>query len=185
MVEINILMALQELHTPVLDFIFTHITMLGDEGIFWIAVGIILLCTKKYRKQGLLLLLCLLGSFLVGNVFLKNLVQRERPCWMYPEVELLVKNPKDFSFPSAHSMVGFAGATAMWHMDRKVGIAAYILAALIAFSRLYLFVHWPTDVLVGILIGVLVGNLVFYLAGRKEKGSGNREQEGDAGYENV
>lgn len=176
MVEANTLMALQELHMPVLDFIFTHITMLGDGGILWIALGVIMLCTKKYRKQGLLLLLCLLGSFLVGNVLLKNLVQRGRPCWVYPEVKLLIETPKDFSFPSAHSMVGFAGATALWYTDRRFGIAAYVVAALIAFSRLYLFVHWPTDVLAGMIIGIGIGNLVFYLARRREQEAGNGKQ---------
>lgn len=181
MVESSILMALQEMHTPALDFFFVHITMLGDGGILWIALGTLLLCTKKYRKQGILLLLCLLGSFLLGNVLLKNLVQRQRPCWLYPEVGLLIANPGDFSFPSAHSMVGFAGAEALRRTKRGFGAAAYIAAGLIAFSRLYLFVHWPTDVLAGAAAGIAVGNLVFYL-GRKwesryRKGQGGRYED--------
>ena len=164
MVETRILMALQELHTPVLDFVFTHITMLGDGGIFWISTGVLLACSKKYRRQGLLLLLCLLAGFLIGNVCLKNLVQRSRPCWVYPEVPLLVREPKDFSFPSAHSMVGFAGASALWLTDRRFGAAAIVLAAFIAFSRLYLFVHWPTDVLAGTVLGIAVAYAVFGIA---------------------
>lgn len=164
MVETRILMALQELHTPVLDFVFTHITMLGDGGIFWISTGVLLACSKKYRRQGLLLLLCLLAGFLIGNVCLKNLVQRSRPCWVYPEVPLLVREPRDFSFPSAHSMVGFAGASALWLTDRRFGAAAIVLAAFIAFSRLYLFVHWPTDVLAGTVFGIAVAYAVFGIA---------------------
>lgn len=172
MVETRILMALQELHTPVLDFVFTHITMLGDGGIFWISTGVLLACSKKYRRQGLLLLLCLLAGFLIGNVCLKNLVQRSRPCWVYPEVPLLVREPRDFSFPSAHSMVGFAGASALWLTDRRFGAAAIVLAAFIAFSRLYLFVHWPTDVLAGTVFGIAVAYAVFgiaWLVGRMRK----------------
>lgn len=172
MVETRILMALQELHTPVLDFVFTHITMLGDGGIFWISTGVLLACSKKYRRQGLLLLLCLLAGFLIGNVCLKNLVQRSRPCWVYPEVPLLVREPRDFSFPSAHSMVGFAGASALWLTDRRFGAAAIVLAAFIAFSRLYLFVHWPTDVLAGTVLGIAVAYAVFgfaWLVGRMRK----------------
>ena len=164
MVETRILMALQELHTPVLDFVFTHITMLGDGGIFWISTGVLLACSKKYRRQGLLLLLCLLAGFLIGNVCLENLVQRSRPCWVYPEVPLLVREPRDFSFPSAHSMVGFAGASALWLTDRRFGAAAIVLAAFIAFSRLYLFVHWPTDVLAGTVLGIAVAYAVFGIA---------------------
>ncbi len=176
MVEWEILTALWEWHSPARDFFFTHITMLGDGGVLWIALGLLLLLRKKYRKQGVLLLLCLLISFLIGNVFLKNLVQRSRPCWMYPNVPLLVANPRDFSFPSAHTMVGFAGATALWHTDRRFGVAAYVVAALIAFSRLYLTVHWPTDVLAGMALGIAVGYFVFYIA---------RKREGEAAYEDV
>lgn len=174
MVEIRILMALQELHTPVLDFVFAHITMLGDGGIFWISIGVLLACSKKYRRQGVLLLLCLLASFLIGNVCLKNLVQRSRPCWMYPEVPLLVREPGDFSFPSAHSMVGFAGAAALWLTDRRFGAAAYTLAAFIAFSRLYLFMHWSTDVIAGTVMGIAVAYAVFGIA---YFGSGMRKRK--------
>lgn len=175
--EINFLLAVQEMHTPILDIIFTNITALGDKGILWILIGVILLCTKKYRKEGLLLLLSLLASFLIGNIALKNIFQRERPCWIYPEVELLIENPRDFSFPSAHSMVGFAGAAALWLTNRKFGIAAYITAALIAFSRLYLFVHWPSDVLAGSVMGIFTAYLVYYAA-RKFRAQSKRSLKG-------
>lgn len=172
MVEINWLMAIQEWHTPVRDFIFLNITALGDKGILWITLGIILLCTKKYRKQGFLLLLCLLASVLVGNLLLKNLIQRNRPCWLYPEIKLLLENPRDYSFPSAHSMSSFAGATALWLTNKRFGMVAYVVAALIAFSRLYLFVHWPSDVLVGSAVGIVIGVLVFQIAERLKNGKG-------------
>lgn len=163
--EINILMTIQELRTAFLDFLFSHVTLLGDNGILWIVVGVILICTKKHRKIGFLVLFSLLGSFLLGNIFLKNFFERERPCWMYPEMELLIKNPHDYSFPSGHSMASFAAATSLWLMNKKWGAAALILAGMIAFSRLYLFVHWPTDVLVGSVVGILIAVFVFRIVG--------------------
>lgn len=176
--EIHILMAIQELHTPFLDFIFSHITALGNGGIFWILTGIFLFCLPKYRKQGFLLLLSLLVCFLVGNVLLKNLIARDRPCWVYPEIELLIKVPKDYSFPSGHTMTGIAAATAIWLTNKKWGIAAFILAGTIAFSRLYLFVHWPSDVLVAGIIGVLITLFVFGVSKHMQKGE-------EKLYENV
>lgn len=181
--ELDLLMSVQEMHTPILDNILCNITALGDKGILWIAIGVILLCTKRYRKAGLLLLLSLLACFLVGNVVLKNLIQRDRPCWLYPEVELLIKNPTDYSFPSGHSMIGFAGATALWFANRKFGVAAYLLAAIIAFSRLYLFVHWPSDVLTGSIIGIIIPCLIFCYE-RKCQYNNKRTAEMDIGDSN-
>lgn len=158
--EMDFLLFLQTLHTPVLDFFFSKITLLGNAGIFWIVCCLALLCTKKYRKCGILFLLSLLGCFLIGNVLLKNAVARERPCWANTDIVLLVANPKDFSFPSGHSMHSFVGALSLWYAEKRWGIAAFILAGLIAFSRLYLFVHYPTDVLTGIVIGLAVTFLI-------------------------
>lgn len=176
MTEIAILTAIQEWRTPMLDTVFTGITSLGDKGALWILLGVILLCTKKYRKQGLLLLFCLLASLLVGNILLKNLIQRDRPCWLYPEVELLIANPTDFSFPSAHSMSSFAAATALWLTNRRFGIGAFITAAAIAFSRMYLFVHWPSDVAVGSAVGILIAVLVFGAAKRWTEREGQNDE---------
>jgi len=154
--EMDFLLLIQGLHNTVLDFFFSAITHLGDGGVFWIILCVIMLCTKKYRKWGVLFAISLFCCFIIGNVTLKNLVARPRPCWVNTDISLLIKNPKDFSFPSGHSMIGFAGALSVWYANRKWGIAALILAAVIAFSRLYLFVHYPTDVLLGILIGLVV-----------------------------
>ena len=99
-------------------------------------------------------------TFIIGNLILKNLIARERPCWLDTQIALLIKSPKDYSFPSGHSMNGFAASIALLCNDKKLGIPAVILASLIAFSRLYHFVHFPTDVMVGILIGTTVAILV-------------------------
>ncbi|MDO4344162.1 MAG: phosphatase PAP2 family protein [Eubacteriales bacterium] len=157
--EFTFLDMLQGLHTPPADLFFSTITHLGDGGLFWIALGLILLCFKKTRRWGVCVLTGLLFGALITNVALKPLVARERPCWINDTVQLLIANPTDFSFPSGHSQASFVSATAIFMNDRKWGTAAYVLAALIAFSRLYLYVHFPTDVLVGAVIGIAAGIL--------------------------
>ena len=99
---------------------------------------------SRTRKVGLAVLLSLLGGFLVGNLLLKNLAARERPCWLMPEVLLLIESPHDYSFPSGHTLASFETAFSIFLYNKKWGIAAEVLAALIAFSRLYHFVHFPT-----------------------------------------
>jgi len=119
----------------------------------------VLICTKKYRRQGILLLCGLAAGVLVGNVFLKNFVARPRPCWLDSSVRLLIANPTDYSFPSGHTLSSVIGATILTKTDRRFGYAAIPLAALIAFSRLYLYVHFPSDVLAAAVLGVLIGKV--------------------------
>ena len=118
---------------------------------------------KKYRKCGLQVAVAMLLTFIVGNLILKNMIHRDRPCWIDPSITLLVKSPSDFSFPSGHSMNGFTASVSILLCDKKLGIAAVILAAAIAFSRLYNFVHFPTDVIAGIVIGIVSALFVNYL----------------------
>lgn len=154
--EMNFLLTLQNLHHPIADFFFSHITLLANGGIFWILICILFLCSKKYRTNGIYFLLSLLLCFIIGNLFLKNIIARPRPCWINPQIPLLIPNPSDFSFPSGHSLHSFAGAVSIWYANRKWGIFAFILAGIIAFSRLYLFVHYPSDVVAGIVLGIIV-----------------------------
>ncbi len=157
-----ILRALQAIRNPVLDGIVPFITFLGDAGWIWIAIGIALLCYRPYRKQGILLLAGLLLGLLLGNVLLKNLVARARPCWLDPNVLLLIDLPQDYSFPSGHTLSSFIAATVLSKTNRKIAIGAWILASLIALSRLYLFVHFPTDVLFGAILGIGIGSFVLW-----------------------
>lgn len=152
--EFGILYFFQALHLPWLDWLMVQITSLGDGGWFWIALGVLFICMKKTRKLGIAMLLSLLIGFLIGNVWMKNLFERQRPCWIDPSVDLLIHNPKDFSFPSGHSLASFEGAMSIYLYHKRWGILALILAALIAVSRLYLFVHFPSDVLVGSVLGI-------------------------------
>ncbi|WP_313155103.1 phosphatase PAP2 family protein [Lacrimispora sp.] len=164
--EFGILYFLQSLHTPWLDVLMKEITSLGDHGMFWILTGVVLLCFKKTRLMGLCVILSLAAGLLIGNTFLKNMIARERPCWIDNSVPLLINNPRDYSFPSGHTLASFEGAVSIWLYNRKWGTAALILAALIGFSRMYLFVHFPSDVLGGLVLGILIAVLVHFIVER-------------------
>lgn len=141
----------------VLDFIMPKITFLGNAGLIWIIAAAAMLISKKYRRNGTELTVSLVGCVVIGNLLLKNIVARARPCWINDTVNMLIAVPTDYSFPSGHTMSSFAAAAVIMHMNKKCGIAAYILASLIAFSRLYLYVHFPTDIIAGALIGTAIG----------------------------
>lgn len=142
-----------------MDFIMPIITVLGDAGIFWIAIAVVMIFLPKYRKIGLGMGIALLTGLLVCNVTLKPLVARIRPYDFQMEfygrsIELLIEAPHDFSFPSGHTLASFEAATVILLGNKKLGIPAMILAGLIAFSRMYLYVHYPTDVLFSVGLGI-------------------------------
>ena len=153
--ELDILRAIYELHNPILDKIMLAITTLGDAGIFWILISVILICIKKYRRIGITSLLALVFSLFFTNGILKNLFDRARPFTYDESIVLLIKEPFDSSFPSGHSSASMAAAVSIFIYNKKIGIPAVILSLLIAFSRLYLFVHYPTDVITGLILGVI------------------------------
>lgn len=155
--DFSIVLWMQEhLRTPLLDIFFPFITHLGDKGLCWIALGIILLIPRRTRIWGICVLVCLTVDFLLGEGLLKHLFLRQRPCIVQPIDDMLIAIPHTTSFPSGHSASSFTSATALFLNNRRAGIAAYVLASLIAFSRLYCYVHFPTDILCGILLGISV-----------------------------
>ncbi len=149
-----------------LDVVMPIITMLGDKGIFWIAVAVIFVFTKKYRKVGIMMGFAFIFGVLIGNALLKPIVARIRPYDIRTGIDLLVKALSDFSFPSGHTLVCFEAATVLMLTERKkFGIAALIIAFLVAFSRLYLYVHYPTDVFAGMILGIAFGLAGYFLGG--------------------
>ncbi len=148
-----------------MDFIMPKITYLTEMGAVWILAALLFLVFRKYRAS-IAIAGGMAGGLLVGNLLLKHLVARSRPCWIDTAFPMLVDVPKDFSFPSAHAMISFAAAVAVFHYNKKAGIAALVVASLIAFSRLYLFVHFPSDVLVGTLVGIGLGIAAFIVTDR-------------------
>ena len=136
------------------------ITRLGDAGIIWIVLSIVLLLIPKTRKSGAVMVAALVVDVLLCNIVLKNLVARTRPYDVNTGVHLLVEKLHDYSFPSGHTAASFASVTALYLAgEKKLWKFALVLACLIAISRLYLYVHYPTDVLGGILFGVISGYL--------------------------
>ncbi|MCR5499120.1 MAG: phosphatase PAP2 family protein [Acetatifactor sp.] len=155
--EIDLLNWFQGLHSPMADKFWSFITKFGDGGIFWILLTLVVLIFVKDKRIGWTMFGALVIDVLVCNIILKNAVQRSRPCWVFPDVLMVngVEIPDDFSFPSGHTGASFAAAVAIFLRNKKWGIPAVILAALVAVSRLYLFVHFPTDVLGGLVVGVV------------------------------
>lgn len=158
--EFQFLYWLQEQRTVWLDWLMPKVTALGNMGMFWVSLGFFLVCMERTRKTGLSMLVSIAVGAVIGNLLIKNIVARERPCWIDPQVLLLIENPKDYSFPSGHTLVSFEGAVSILLKHRRWGIAALVLAVLIAGSRLYLFVHFPTDVLCGAVLGTIIAVLV-------------------------
>lgn len=167
--ESDALLFIQDhLRAPALDLLFRPISALGNAGLVWIALGLALICFRKTRKTGIFLLLSLLAGLLFNNLLLKNLVARARPYEVIPGLSILCAPPGDRSFPSGHTCAAFASAGAFlwsrgWHWETAVVWSAAIL---MGFSRLYLGVHYPSDVLVGALCGLLCSYLVWRLGRR-------------------
>lgn len=160
----TILNGIQELfQSDFMDMIMPKITALGNAGIIWIVIGVCMLISKKYRRQGFVVLIGLLMGLIIGNGLVKHLVARQRPCWLNPDFSLLIPTPKDFSFPSGHTQASVIAATILTLYNKKWGIAVIPLAILIAFSRLYLYVHFPSDVVGGAVMGVIIGSGTFIL----------------------
>ena len=157
-IEISVLDWISEyLHCVFLDYLMPVITHLGDHGLLWILLAIVLLCFPKERPKGIQVALALFFSFLICNVIVKNLFGRIRPFDLVEGVRLLITALDDFSFPSGHTSSSFAAAFVLLYRRSKGRFLALALAILISFSRLYLYVHFPTDVLFGVLTGVLSG----------------------------
>lgn len=150
---------IQTLRTDMLDTLMAAVTFLGDAGIFWIAWAGVLCCFSKTRKTGFLMMAALAVTFAVSTLGLKNLFERLRPCVQFPK-DLFYACPSGFSFPSGHSVSSFAAAGVLFFRHEKGGTVALILAFFIAFSRMYLYVHFPSDVLTGSLLGVAAAHLV-------------------------
>lgn len=162
--DANVLLYIQDfIRTPFLTGILVFFSLIGNLGLVWIAVGLVLLIPKKTRLGGLHVLLCLLAAYIVNDLILKELVARIRPYEVIDGLNILVKPLSSYSFPSGHANSSFASALALTLVFGRKGAWAYIPAALIAFSRLYVGVHYPSDVLAGMLVGTLVAWVAYKL----------------------
>lgn len=143
-----------------LDYIMAFLSYIGEAGIIWIVSSIVMLFFKKTRAMGAMSLCAMAIGYLIGEVGLKNIICRPRPFMQNPDVVLNISPPSGYSFPSGHSCSSFAAATVMLVRDKRFGIPALILVFLIAFSRLYNYVHFPSDVVCGIILGIICAVVV-------------------------
>ena len=154
------------MHGVIMDKVMVFATTLGNNAIVWIVIALIIIINKKYRKVGFMVLAALLLSWILGDGLLKHLFQRVRPCANIPLIDMLIAKPLSYSFPSGHSASSFAAAGILAVYFKKYAVGFYTLAATIAFSRLYLYVHNPSDVITGIALGVLCSKIII-IASRK------------------
>ena len=185
--ELKILLWVQDVfQCAFLDFLMPRVTALGDAGIIWILAAIVLVLIPKCRKVGITMGVALVLGLLIVNCGLKPLVARIRPYdYLFQTTgenfKLLIAAQSDFSFPSGHTLASFESATVLLAYNRKAGIAAFVLATVIALSRIYLFVHYPSDVLFSVVLGIGIGlfaalavNKLFY---RFKVGQRNSKEE--------
>lgn len=167
--DAGILLFLQEnVRNEILTPVLALLTTLGNAAAVWITISLVLLLFRKTRRVGVMSLLALLVSFLLNNMLLKNLVARVRPYDAIEGLTALVGKPRDYSFPSGHTGSSFAAA---WVLFRKLparfGIPALVLAGVIGLSRLYVGVHYPTDVLFGMINGIASGGIAILMMENK------------------
>lgn len=178
--EIKILDFIQQnLRFGFLDDIMVLLTRLADDGIVWIVLAIALICFKPSRKMGISLATALILGLLVGNLGLKNLIARPRPYTVNPNIvsDMLIERLSDYSFPSGHTRCCFEGGMAMYLCDKRFGKAAFVLGGFIAFSRVYLYMHYPTDVIAGVILGLLNGFIAFILVDKIYKLIDNKKSK--------
>lgn len=149
------------LKNDILDIPMKYITLLGNVAILWIVIALILLLQKSKRKYGIMMIIALLMSVIICNCILKPVIGRIRPFDVNNEIfdSLLIQPPEDYSFPSGHTLASFACVVILLHYNKKRGRFWLVIASLIAFSRIYLYVHYPSDIIVGIILGLIIGNI--------------------------
>lgn len=157
----------QHLRSEPMDKIMVTITHLGDAGIIWIILTFVLLLIPKTRKVGFVLVLALVFDVILCNFMIKPFIARTRPYDMNTAIKLLISRQVDYSFPSGHTAAGITCTVALYLMRQKwIWKMTLFLSLLIGFSRMYLYVHFPTDIIGGIMIGIVCGVLGYITARR-------------------
>ena len=160
--ELDILNAIHSISSPAMDSLMLGITYAATSGILWFGIALSMVCMRKHRRAGVVLIVTVAAAYIVCDVLIKPVIGRTRPC-EFADFEMLVPVPDTYSFPSGHTMSSFAAATVLALAFRRWAPLPLLFACLVGLSRMYLFVHWPTDVLAGALLGVFVALVSVYL----------------------
>lgn len=163
-IDMSILKFISEhMQNPFLDMLMPLVSDLGYGGAIWVIFTILLLISKKHRRTGVVLLLSILLGYIFCELVLKNIFQRPRPFMAAPYLQLIVDKPGSFSFPSGHTTIAFAflGGILKTVKDLKVILPVAVLAFAITFSRMYLLVHYPTDILGGAVLGLVCSYMAY------------------------
>ena len=161
-IDSSILIWIQEyLRVDGITPIIKLITTLGNGGMIWIVSAIVLLFFKSTRKLGILALLSLLICFLITNVMIKNIAARPRPFDMVSEIIPLVREPMDYSFPSGHTSSAFAVCWLYYRYMKRCKWLPLVSALLMGMTRMYVGVHYPTDVIAGAVIAIAVSEMIW------------------------
>ena len=158
----------QHLSNSVSDKIMSAITHLGDYGLLWIGLCIVLMAVPRTRKSGFALAIAMIAGLVMCNLLLKNIVARPRP-FVINDFPIIIPPPHGYSVPSGHSSNSFIAATVIGMRYKKFAIPSYVLATLIALSRIYLYVHYPSDVITGAVCGIIIGYITVRVCGRYNK----------------
>lgn len=167
--EFSVLHFIQSMRSEPFDQAMLFVSTLGNVGAIWIALAALLLILSAYRRSGLAISIALLIDFITVNLILKPLIGRERPCDLTVPEDMLLACLSDHSFPSGHTAAAFAAAVALFLSHKKVGLLALLFAFMMGISRLYLFVHYPSDVFAGALLGILFGIIGHRIVFRKDE----------------
>ncbi|MBR6045281.1 MAG: phosphatase PAP2 family protein [Ruminococcus sp.] len=167
--DLLVLEAVGDMRNPVLTFILRIFTHLADAGIFWIFVCLMLILYPRTRRIGIFAAVALAAQVLLGEVLIKHIVCRERPFFYVPSIDTIINHPTSYSFPSGHTSASFAVSLSVLFQNRKLGLPLLVAAFLIGFSRMYFMVHYPTDVICGMLLGTLTAIAVFFILGYLSK----------------
>ncbi|MEN3003977.1 phosphatase PAP2 family protein [Dehalobacterium formicoaceticum] len=156
-------------HIPILNKVMILSTVAGNMGFIWILSSLLLLINKKTRYIGMVTLGALILSTIMGEGILKHIIQRPRPYVDFPSIHLLAGKSTTYSFPSGHTTTSFAAAYVLTKYLKKFSLIIWIVAITIAFSRVYLFMHYPSDIIAGIVLGLICGKVILYVYEHKIK----------------
>ena len=151
------------LSSNVSNFFFSNITVLANAGVLWISLSIIFAIMPKTRKMGFTMMLAMIFGLIFGNLLIKNVVARMRPYQVDTTIQLIINKPSEFSFPSGHTLCSFGASISIYLYRKKLGVCMIVIASAIALSRMYLYVHFPTDIVGGILLGILTSNIAYLI----------------------